>query len=409
MSDVRVQVRFRNDLLQRLVDDHPLPLYKLAEEIGVPYGWIISIKSMKRTPYGHNREEYSDIAKRAAAYFNVTPEVLFPPEIYRISWPSKLEKSFPAERIACLIQSDDQRRRALPPHEEMEEREKLEILDKMLKTLTPREEKILRMRFGLDEDCGPSSIYEVGEEFEVTGSRILQIQAKALRKMRDLSRSRKLREVLMGVKDRNGKGDEDPREFFLAGRQDEELRRKKIAETRAKRPRAYKVQEPAQGIKRRKKTRRKRKSIASTEAKESQKEILARERKQREEAIAEYHRKREEEWCKIRKRIECSELAVQWFESKRKSLKADRCPHFDYKTANGEHWRDTEDMICLDCRGEFRRTPDETLSILLATPVSLVFRWLRNDRLMYFAFLKNCPEELIRAAESWIQNEEKTG
>jgi RNA polymerase primary sigma factor len=64
-----------------------------------------------------------------------------------------------------------------------------------LKTLTPREEKIIRMRFGLD-DGSEHTLEEVGQTFDVTRERIRQIEAKALRKLRHPSRSRKLRTFL---------------------------------------------------------------------------------------------------------------------------------------------------------------------------------------------------------------------
>ena len=70
-----------------------------------------------------------------------------------------------------------------------------EQLADVLKTLTPREEKVLRLRFGL-EDGRPRTLEEVGKEFNVTRERIRQIEAKALRKLRHPSRSRKLRDFL---------------------------------------------------------------------------------------------------------------------------------------------------------------------------------------------------------------------
>ena len=70
-----------------------------------------------------------------------------------------------------------------------------EQLAEVLKTLTPREEKVLRLRFGL-EDGRPRTLEEVGKEFNVTRERIRQIEAKALRKLRHPSRSKKLRDFL---------------------------------------------------------------------------------------------------------------------------------------------------------------------------------------------------------------------
>jgi len=68
----------------------------------------------------------------------------------------------------------------------------------VLRTLTPREEKVIKMRFGL-EDGSEHTLEEVGQSFAVTRERIRQIEAKALRKLRHPSRSRKLRAFMDGV------------------------------------------------------------------------------------------------------------------------------------------------------------------------------------------------------------------
>ena len=65
----------------------------------------------------------------------------------------------------------------------------------ILDTLTPREEKVLRLRYGLD-DGRPRTLEEVGKEFNVTRERIRQIEAKALRKLRHPSKKKKLEDFL---------------------------------------------------------------------------------------------------------------------------------------------------------------------------------------------------------------------
>ena len=63
----------------------------------------------------------------------------------------------------------------------------------VIETLTPREQKVIRLRYGLD-DCHPRTLEEVGKEFNVTRERIRQIEAKALRKLRHPNRSKKLQD-----------------------------------------------------------------------------------------------------------------------------------------------------------------------------------------------------------------------
>jgi RNA polymerase primary sigma factor len=72
-----------------------------------------------------------------------------------------------------------------------------EQTDAVLKSLTPREEKVIKMRFGVNDDS-EHTLEEVGQDFAVTRERIRQIEAKALRKLRHPTRSRKLRTFLEG-------------------------------------------------------------------------------------------------------------------------------------------------------------------------------------------------------------------
>jgi RNA polymerase primary sigma factor len=71
-----------------------------------------------------------------------------------------------------------------------------EITEEVLKSLTPREEKVIKMRFGLGPNASEHTLEEVGQHFAVTRERIRQIEAKALRKLRHPSRSRKLKAFL---------------------------------------------------------------------------------------------------------------------------------------------------------------------------------------------------------------------
>ncbi|GAJ09859.1 unnamed protein product, partial [marine sediment metagenome] len=70
-----------------------------------------------------------------------------------------------------------------------------EQIDEVLSTLTPREQRVLQLRFGL-EDGRSRTLEEIGREFKLTRERIRQIEAKALKRLRHPSRSRKLKEYL---------------------------------------------------------------------------------------------------------------------------------------------------------------------------------------------------------------------
>jgi len=86
-------------------------------------------------------------------------------------------------------------RNALPPVEAASRQLLKEQIDEVLSSLTHREQRVLVLRFGLEDGRG-RTLEEVGQEFNVTRERIRQIEAKALRKLRHPSRSRKLKDFL---------------------------------------------------------------------------------------------------------------------------------------------------------------------------------------------------------------------
>lgn len=116
-------------------------------------------------------------------------------EILKIAQePVSLETPIGEEEDSHLgdfIQDDE----ASQPSEEATYTLLREQLEEVLSTLTPREEQVLRMRFGL-VDGKPHTLEEVGKQFDVTRERIRQIESKALRKLRHPSRSKKLRDFL---------------------------------------------------------------------------------------------------------------------------------------------------------------------------------------------------------------------
>ena len=126
-------------------------------------------------------------------------------EVQRISQdPISLESKMGHEedsKIGDLIPDEN----ALSPQDIAMQNMLKEQLMSVLETLTPREQKVIRLRYGLD-DSHPRTLEEVGREFSVTRERIRQIEAKALRKLRHPSKLKKLRDDLYDDDDKGNMG-----------------------------------------------------------------------------------------------------------------------------------------------------------------------------------------------------------
>ena len=165
-----------------------------ARTIRIPVHMVETINKVKKVSsqllheYGHDPSA-EEIAERLEMPVEKVREIM------RVAQePVSLETPIGEEEDSHLgdfIPDDD----APVPAEAASQTLLKEQLADVLKTLTPREEKVLRLRFGL-EDGRPRTLEEVGKEFNVTRERIRQIEAKALRKLRHPSRSKRLRDFL---------------------------------------------------------------------------------------------------------------------------------------------------------------------------------------------------------------------
>ena len=165
-----------------------------ARTIRIPVHMVETINKVIRTMHAMVQELGRDPStEEIAQRMGITKEKV--EEILKISQePVSLEKPIGEEEDSHLgdfIQDEG----ASEPIEAASDNLLREQLVEVLSTLTPREEQVLRLRFGLD-DGHPRTLEEVGKEFDVTRERIRQIESKALRKLRHPSRSKKLKDFL---------------------------------------------------------------------------------------------------------------------------------------------------------------------------------------------------------------------
>lgn len=165
-----------------------------ARTIRIPVHMVETINKVKKTSTQLlHKNGHDPSAEEIAEELDMPADKVR--EILRLSQePVSLETPIGEEEDSHLgdfIPDDD----ALSPADAASISLLKEQLNEVLKTLTPRESKVLSLRFGL-EDGHPRTLEEVGSEFGVTRERIRQIEAKALRKLRHPSRSKKLRDFL---------------------------------------------------------------------------------------------------------------------------------------------------------------------------------------------------------------------
>ena len=165
-----------------------------ARTIRIPVHMVETINKLIRTSR-HLLQQYGrePTPEEIAAEMEISVEKVA--EIQKIAQdPVSLETPIGEEddsHLGDFIQDDD----SPAPHDAASYTLLREQLEEVMNTLTPREAKVLKLRFGL-EDGKSRTLEEVGSQFNVTRERIRQIEAKALRKLRHPSRSKKLRDYM---------------------------------------------------------------------------------------------------------------------------------------------------------------------------------------------------------------------
>lgn len=197
MNEYNVKVTVRNNLiLQAIKDFGHTNLNNFAKATGVSITGLYSLVNLMEPPIGV-KGEFIKTAKDLMEVLGACPSELWTDEQLTLRLDSnRTERVMSKEGLQITLQSNARSLIGLDyPEQEIVEQEMTRIVADKLDSLTPREAKIVRLRFGLD-GVKEHTCEEIGELFKCTGGRIQQIEAKALRKLRHPSRSDDLQQFL---------------------------------------------------------------------------------------------------------------------------------------------------------------------------------------------------------------------
>lgn len=191
MKDYRVTVKVRNArLMNALAEVGEVVGSKAALKIGISYAKLLALSNLKLAPIDNEGNIIPEVLK-LCDFTNKMPFELF-----------SVEQLVPLETNTAEIDmtAEDVEQLLIPsvgggdPEKLLLDAQGVRTLHEMLETLSPRETKILKLRYGFD--CPDHSRDEVGEIFGISGTRVQQLEAKALRKLQHSSRANHLRNAV---------------------------------------------------------------------------------------------------------------------------------------------------------------------------------------------------------------------
>jgi len=196
-DDLLVQSRFRNLLLwEKMAGKSAAECSKLCGVCQARFGELLNLKKspfvlLKRgDDKGSTADTYSSAAKRISSFYGMLPEDLFPRSLYELTLPDLVEKTYCSEEILPLLAANKPQLLIGNPELEFETNEMKSRISSVLKTLSPRRESVIRMRYGIG--CEPKTLSEIAKIFKVSDSRISQIEASAIRRLKHPTRSKKI-------------------------------------------------------------------------------------------------------------------------------------------------------------------------------------------------------------------------
>ena len=188
VKDYRVTIKVRNArIINAFAEKDEVVGAIVAAKIGISYGKLLDLSNLKLSPIKKDGSLIPEVLK-ICDYLNKLPTDLFSPDQIFPLETNTAEVDMTAEEVEILMLPASG---GVNPENLLASSQSKNALNEILDSLTPRETKVLQLRYGLN--CDEHTYEAIGKIFEVTKDRIRQIEAKALRKMRDPLRANKLR------------------------------------------------------------------------------------------------------------------------------------------------------------------------------------------------------------------------
>jgi RNA polymerase sigma factor (sigma-70 family) len=202
MKDLRIEIKIKNNLLfKRMKEIGCDSVAELSRKSTISQQLIGKLLNFKNCPITRQKGKGNSPVEGMGGFYywtigaikltnflKLNPEDIFPEHLRKIR-----NNFYKTEIESARFLNQSKEPKLL--EEIIFEKEREETINKVLLTLTPRENFVLRKRFGLDDE-GVQTLQEIGIEKDVSRNRIRQIEAKALRKLRHPSRSKYLRSFL---------------------------------------------------------------------------------------------------------------------------------------------------------------------------------------------------------------------